>query len=34
VVVEGQGVGKGMDWKFGVDGYKLLHLEWISNKVL
>ena len=34
LVVAWEGVGKGMDWKFGVDGCKLLHLEWISNKVL
>ena len=24
----------GMDWKFGIGRCKLLHLEWISNKVL
>ena len=24
----------GMDWEFGVNRYKLLHLEWISNEVL
>ena len=24
----------GMDWKFGVSGCKLLHLEWISNDIL
>jgi len=23
-----------MDWEFGVDSSKLLHLEWISNKVM
>ena len=23
-----------MDWEFGVGRYKLLHLEWINNKVL
>ena len=23
-----------MDWVFGVDGYRLLHLEWISSEVL
>ena len=26
--------GCGMDWEFGVGGCKLLHLEWIKNKVL
>ena len=29
----GQG-GSGMDWEFGVSRCKLLHLEWINNKVL
>ena len=24
----------GMDWEFGVTRYKLLHLEWRSNKIL
>ena len=23
-----------MDWEFGVSRYKLLHVEWIKNKVL
>ena len=23
-----------MEWEFGVGRYKLLHLEWINNKVL
>ena len=23
-----------MNWEFGVDRYKLLHLEWINNRVL
>ena len=26
--------GRGMDWKFGIGRCKLLHLEWINNKVL
>ena len=26
--------GSGMDWESGVKRYKLLHLEWISNKIL
>ena len=25
---------RGMDWDFGVGRCKLLHLEWINNKVL
>ena len=25
--------GRSMDWEFGVDKCKLLHLEWIDNKV-
>ena len=28
------GGGSGMDGEFGVSRYKLLHAEWISNKVL
>ena len=30
----GRGKGRGMDWEFGVGRCKLLHLEWINNKVL
>ena len=26
--------GGGMDWEFGVSRCKLLHIEWIENKVL
>ena len=26
--------GSGLDWEFGLSGFKLFHLEWISNKVL
>ena len=26
--------GGGMDWEFGVSRFKLLHIEWINNKVL
>ena len=26
--------GRGMHWDFGVGGCKLLHLEWVNNKVL
>ena len=28
------GYGGGMDWEFGVSRCKLLHIEWINNKVL
>ena len=28
------GGGSRMDWEFGVNRCKLLHLEWISNEVL
>ena len=34
VVDKGEGGGRGMDWEFGVGRCKLLHLEWINNKVL
>ena len=33
VALEGGG-GSGMDWEVGVNGYKLLLLEWISNEIL
>ena len=29
-----RGGGRGIDWEFGVGRGKLLHLEWINNKVL
>ena len=29
-----QGGGTGMDWEFGVNRCKSLHLEWISNEIL
>ena len=29
-----RGGGRGMDWEFGVGRCKLLHTEWINNKVL
>ena len=29
-----QGGGRRMDWEVGVNGCKLLHLEWISNEIL
>ena len=31
---QGRGGGSGRDWEFRVGGYKLLHLESISNEVL
>ena len=34
VVVKGEGKGSGMDWEFGFNRCKLLHLKWISNEVL
>ena len=34
MVAKGEGGGAGMDWIFGVSRCKLLHIEWISNKVL
>ena len=34
LVVTKGGVGREMDWEFRVGTCKLLHLEWINNKVL
>ena len=35
MVAKGKGGnGGGMDWEFGVSRYRLLHIEWIDNKVL
>ena len=34
VVAKGEGPGGGMDWESGVSRCKLLHTEWINNKVL
>ena len=34
VVAKGEGGGRGMDSESGVSRCKLLHLEWINNKVL
>ena len=31
---QGGGGRNGMDWKPGVNGCKLLHLEWINNEIL
>ena len=34
VVAKGEGSEGGVNWEFGVSRYKLLHIEWINNKVL
>ena len=34
VVAKGEGGGSGMDLDLGVSRCKLLHLEWVNNKVL
>ena len=34
VVAKGEGEGSGMDWEFGINRCKLLHLKHINNKVL
>ena len=34
VVAKGERGVSGRDWEFGVNRCKLLHLEWISNKIL
>ena len=34
VVAKGIGEGSGMDWEFGVNRWKLLYLQWISNEIL
>ena len=34
VVAEGEGRGSGIYLEFGVSKCKLLHLEWIKNKIL
>ena len=34
MVAKGEGGGRGIDWEFGIGRCKLLHLEWINNKVL
>ena len=34
VAAKGEGGGSGMDWESGVGRCKLLHSEWINNKVL
>ena len=31
---EGEGEGGGMDWEFEISRCKLLHIEWINNKLL
>ena len=34
MAANGEGVGSGMDWEFGVSRCQLLHLEWTGNEVL
>ena len=34
VIAKGEREGSRMDWEFGVNRLKLLHLEWISNEIL
>ena len=34
VVAKGKSGTRGMDWEFGVSRCKLLHIEWINDKVL
>ena len=34
MVTKGEEGGRGMDWDSGVGRCKLLHIEWINNKVL
>ena len=33
-VAKGEGEVTGMDWEFGVNRCKLLHLKWKDNKIL
>ena len=34
VLAKGEGSKEGVNWEFGVSGYKLLHIKWINNNVL
>ena len=34
MVAKGEGVGRGMEWEFGISRCKLLYIGWINNKVL
>ena len=34
MLAKGERGGSGMDWEFGLNGCKLLQLEWLDNKVL
>ena len=34
MVVKEEGVGRGVEWEMGVSRCKLLHIEWVNNKVL
>ena len=34
MIAKGERGGSRMDWEFGVNRCKLLHLDWISNEIL
>ena len=34
MVASGEGVGRWVDWEFGISRYKLVYIEWINNRVL
>ena len=34
VVAKGDGVGRRLDWEFGISRCKLVYIEWINNKIL
>ena len=34
MVAKAEDGGRGVDWEFGTIRYKLLHKDWINNKVL
>ena len=34
MVANGEGIGGGMEWEFGVSRCKLLYMEWINSNVL
>ena len=33
-IAKGEGSRRGKDWEFGTSRCKLLHIEWMNNKVL
>ena len=33
-IPKGEGRKGGVDWEFGISKFKILHVEWINNKVL